>query len=673
MEFEPEGTLEAMDELREARIARPRKEMGELDAREWSRVWSEAWSWANTAAMEVEVEVRRSARPWAEVWTRAEAQAWAAASAARVVKRCWWVARVDLRTEWANKVVCASWEEIREEVERAEAEALLLAGALGEARARAPGAFGYVALEDLSTIRDILSDLNHSGVARNLWVHSPKTRGEYSYLTYFITPINRLPVELLHEIFLAIIEETSRSPLVLMHVCKHWHAIVTGIWASLNLGTTTSISAVKRKLEMNQWLLDIIVDTDPDRGTFTIFDGAFEAIFAAIEASSRWRSLVIKSFPAEADLPEDLVNSYLWRCPRTTMSRFTTFKVKSACETSPLLDGLLHIIGTTASSELTMVEINSANVISFLASLYPSIFHSVTVLSLDAPGIRDPVDLLPHLHQLETLTASHLSFLTYPNHIELPIVHTLRHLSLRAAPIQWMSGRTFHILENCTLTFPRYQHVLNTFNTTLPNCNRLIFQGYPLEVLGGVSAHNLGHLSVTCNGSFNRRGNQQLVWLSRQVFGGSRLAPKILHISIQATNQAWVNALGFMSNLEELSIHNAHPSSLGATVFHSFVVQPVHAGNVGAPSTPEEISPPICPSLRRFRLNYDRWLRPSEEFDLVPVFVSIIQSRRQSRCPLQSFNLCIMGDQEAPIELTEESDISDKGFNRLRGMVKGHF
>ena len=39
-----------------------------------------------------------------------------------------WVARVDLRVEWANEAVCATWEEIREEVERAEAEALLLAG-----------------------------------------------------------------------------------------------------------------------------------------------------------------------------------------------------------------------------------------------------------------------------------------------------------------------------------------------------------------------------------------------------------------------------------------------------------------------------------------------------------------------------------------------------------------
>ena len=74
-------------------------------------------------------------------------------------------------------------EEIRE-VERAEAEAL-----------QTPGGFEYVTLEDSPAIRDILSNLDHYGVARNLWTHSPKTRNEYSCLTYLIIPINRLPLE----------------------------------------------------------------------------------------------------------------------------------------------------------------------------------------------------------------------------------------------------------------------------------------------------------------------------------------------------------------------------------------------------------------------------------------------------------------------------------------------
>ena len=476
------------------------------------------------------------------------------------------------------------------------------------------------------------------------------------------------------ELLLAIIEETSGPPLALMLVCKQWHDIVTSIWSSLNLGTRTQMDAVASKLQKDHWLLDIVVDTDSDRDHLTPSGSSFEAIFAAIEATPRWRSFVAKSFPAQADLPEDLVNDHLQRHSSATMSRFTTLKVKSTCETSPLLNGLLHILGTTASPALTTVEINSPNVILFLTPAYSSIFRSVKFLSLDAPGIHAPVDLLPHLHQLEKFTVSHLSFPTYPDHVELPFVHTLRHLSLRAASIQWMSGRTFHALEYCALFFPRHQHVLHTFRTTLPNCNHLTFQGYPLNILSGVSAHKLSHLSVTCSSSLNRRGSRELVWLSGQVLGGRQIAPKSLYISTQAINQAWMRSLVFMSDLEELVIHCAQPSSLGATVFQSLVLHPPHPSNMGMTSSPGELGTPLCPSLRRFGLKYDRWLRPTEQFDLIPALASFIQSRQYSNYALESFELWTTSDQKYPLELIEGSQMSVQGFRRLaEGSVATNF
>ena len=555
--------------------------------------------------------------------------------------------------------------EVRKEARRGAAGALLLAEALGEARAHARGERMPDGSADPPTIADILTFLSRSGIARALWDDSLEMRNEYWCIIQFITPITHLPIELLHQIFLAIIEETSGPPLALMLVCKQWHNIITSIWSSLSLGTSTPIDAVARKLERNQWLLDIVVDTDSDHGHFTPSDGSFEAIFAAIEATSRWRSFIVKSFPAQADLLEDCVNRHLQRSSNATMSRFTTFKIKSSCETSPLLNGLLHILGTTAGPALTTVEINSSNVISFLVPAYSSLFRSLKVLSLGAPRIRDPVDLLPHLHQLETFTVSHLSFPTYPHHIELPFVHTLRHLSLRAASIQWMSGQIFHALEDCALIFPRHQHVLHTFHTTLPNCNHFTFQGYPLTILGGVSAHKLSRISVTYSGSFNRLGSQQLVWFSGQVLGERRLAPKSLHISIEATSQAWMSSLGFMSHLEELVIHTAHPSSLGATIFQSLVVHPVHSSNMGTTSSHGELGAPLCPSLRRFGLKYDRWLRPTEQFELIPVLVSFIQSRQHSNYALESFDLWTTSEQRTSLKLIERSQLSVEGFRRL--------
>ena len=161
-----------------------------------------------------------------------------------------------------------------------EVEALVLAGVWGWARsgARASGANVPFVLGDTSTITRILTSLDHYGISRHLWHRSPETRDDYLCIIHFITPVTRLPFELLHQILLTIIDEAGGSPLGLMLVCKHWHAVVTSIWASLKLGTRTPIYTVTRKLERSQWLLDIVMDTDSDRGNFITPYGAFEAI-----------------------------------------------------------------------------------------------------------------------------------------------------------------------------------------------------------------------------------------------------------------------------------------------------------------------------------------------------------------------------------------------------------
>ena len=513
-------------------------------------------------------------------------------------------------------------------------------------------------------IMDIISLVKTNrghGLARDIW----PSRHEFWWFIQIIAPITRLPPELLQQIFLININKASHSPLVLMQVCKLWYTIVTGVWASLNVGTTTAKNVITRKLERNQSLLDVLVDTEIDRGHFTPSEGAYQAIFTAIEATSRWRAFVVETFPAQADLPEHVVNRGLQRCSNPIMSRLRTFKIKCPCEMSPLLERLLRMLGTTASGELTTVEIRSPSVISFLAPTYPSIFHFVKLLYLDTPGLPNPVDLLPHLHQLEALTASHISFPIYHNDVDIPFVHTLRYLTLRAVSIQWMSGRTFHVLESCTILFPLRHQVLHTFNTAFPNCHNLTFHGYPLDILQGVSAHNLTQLSVTSSCSDQLRGSRQLVRLSSQVLLESRLAPRILHIGIEAMSWAWIKAFAFMSNLEELVINNAQPSSLGVNVLHSLVVHSVHANNLGTASTHGGGNTPVCPLLKRFGLRYRRWLRSSEHFDLIPEFLSIIWSRKRSKFSLQSFRIWKGSEQKDPLELIEGSWISLEAFEHL--------
>ena len=611
------------------------------------------------ARAEVEAEearrLRQWLRQWPRLWVNAEARAWVAEA------RAW-----ALELAEVYKAMRA-WMQ-----------------ALGEGKERKMQAW----------IRGCALEAAKLELERDIW---PRCREDYWWLIQVISPITRLPPELLHHIFLIIIDKDndSASSLVLMRVCKYWHNIVNRIWAPLKLGTTTPPGAITSKLKKNQCFFDVLVDTEIDqknnqsprrdrlfypafgsqidRSRVTPSGNACRAILAAMQATSRWRTLIVKTFPAQADLPERLVNPGLQQCSNPVMSRLRTLIIKSPCEMSPLLDRLLRILGNTASRELTTVTINSPIVISFLLPTYSSIFRSVTVLSLDAPGLPNPVDLLPHLHQLEAFTASHLPLPVYHDDVDLPFVHTLRHLTLRAVAIQWMSGRTFHVLESCTILFPLHRHVPHMFHTTLPNCKHLSFEGYPLDILSGVSTNNITQLSAKCPSSYKPRGNRQLALLSSRALQECRLAPRILHIGIEATNKAWTKAFAYMSKLEELVIDNAQPSSLGVKALRSLVVLPVHANNTGTTATPVERNTPACPSLKRFGLRYRRWLRPSEHFDLIPVFMSIIWSRQQSQCPLQSFRIWRRSTKTGPLELVDGSQISLEGFERLANVsaIKG--
>jgi hypothetical protein len=627
----------------------------------WAKVWGQSWDLVRVQA-EAEAVASELARAQtvaqAEVQARVEAQAEARKRVWAPSKE-WPCVQMEADVEASAK----AWAQVRSEA-RAEAEASAWAVELGEVH-KALRAWMQALGQAQSQAWLRLCALECKvEVEHGAW---PRCQQDYCWLTQVITPIARLPPELLQHILLIIIDNSNDSPLALMRVCKYWYNTVTGIWASLKLGTATQKDAVIRKLERNQWLLDVLVDTEIDRGHFTPSEGAYQAIFAAMQATSRWRTLVFETIPAQADLPEDLVNHGIQQCSDPVMSRLRTLIIKCPCEMSSLLNRLLRILGNTASGELTTVTINSAAVISFLVPTYPSIFRSVIVLSLGAPRLPNPVDLLPHLYQLEALTASHLPLPVYHDDVDLPLVHTLRHLTLKSVSIQWMSGRTFHVLESCNLIFPLHRPILHTFCATLPNCKDLSFEGYPLDLLSGVSAQKLSYLSVKCSSSYKPRGRRQLALLSSHALQEGRLAPRTLHISIEATNEAWTTAFAYMSNLEELVIDNAHPSSLGVKALRSLVILP------GTNATPGEWSTPACPLLTRFGLRYRRWLRLSEHFDLIPVFTSIIQSRQQSKYSLQSFLIWGSSDQEDPLELVDGSQINLKGFGCLASVsaIKG--
>ena len=93
--------------------------------------------------------------------------------------------------------------------------------------------------------------------------------------------------------------------------------------------------------------------------------------------------------------------------------------------------------------------------------------------------------------------------------------------------------------------------------------------------------------------------------------------------------QAWIKALAFMSNLEELVIDGAQP---GVKALQALVVRSVHASHLGTAATHGRQYTPLYLSIKRFGLRYRGWLRPSEHFDLS--CMSIILQSKFSTKPL---------------------------------------
>ena len=129
-----------------------------------------------------------------------------------------------------------------------------------------------------------------------------------------------------------------------------------------------------------------------------------------------------------------------------------------------------------------------------------------------------------------------------------------------------------------------------------------------------------------------------------------------------------------MSNLEGFVIYNAQPSSLGVKALQSLVVHNIDANDRATTVTPGRWNTPMCPSIKQFGLRYRRWLRPSEHFALIPVFISIVRSRQNSMFSIQSFRIWTRSDQDDPLELIGGLSISVEGFERLKSYaaISGH-
>jgi len=423
-----------------------------------------------------------------------------------------------------------------------------------------------------------------------------------------------IPVEIFSEIFLYTVQDDPHSQTNLMLVCRHWRNIMLstpGIHSQLRIYGWTEKKDVERF--GRRWLLDVTVDIQHLDRYSESYDGPvdFHACFmAAGEAASRWRSLVLVSFPPSGEY-KDLQLMH-------PLQHLESFKLAASCDLGNFLEPLLTAITTTVTPRFTVIEVLNPDAALYLVQpAHFQFFTSLTTLRIICRRMQNPVDILPCLHNLEIFEVHRLSLPTYSPGVGLPLTQILRVLHLKSVSVQWIAGRIFPALKECSIIFPHHPDTLQS--VYMPSCSILKYHSNNLRTLEHFHHPPLARLEVKCGQWRTWRGNLQLATL-HSIFAAQSLT--CLHLEIKCSERLLAYMLGLAPSLEELWMGLSSPHALSSAFFLAFA-----AGGRNASVGPSSRAiAPLCRQLRKLHLHYKRWSRDTERNGLIPAFGAIVAS-----------------------------------------------
>jgi hypothetical protein len=466
-----------------------------------------------------------------------------------------------------------------------------------------------------------------------------------------LAPIRRLPAEILSEIFLIAITAYGFSALRLMWVCRSWRSVLITLsraWSMIKVHTWTRTDLFEFLLERTRRVtLDVEIDTDSDSSSRTPDPSRSYAALAMItETSKRWRSLTIHSFPKGAELTNSGVLGPLLAI-EGPMEALESFRVTEPCEMNTGLSHLIDVARSGNNSKFTTLELSTCDALCQFAKPPSSPFRYLRSFKVDLADMRDPLDILTQFERLEDLHAHRLHLPLYSDTAHLPLLHTLKRLFLKSTSVQWMQGRRFSRLKECTIIWPDLSEALLSRDPVdLPVCAQFTYDDHLLQPLMAFNLPLLDKLVIR-NEAWNRpRGSQQLgfIW-GPNVPVGKILRPRALHLDTQCYDQHLINALKMLPEVEELVLGLVRPDALGKKFLSSMLAKKGREDSTGAQTMGYGLSSTtrgpvwiasLCPILKILGLKYRRWLRDHETDEISPILLRIVETRAKSATPLQS-------------------------------------
>jgi len=375
-----------------------------------------------------------------------------------------------------------------------------------------------------------------------------------------------LPMELMREIFLYCIESNQMKSGQLASVCRYWRSVITTLsrlWSTLRVGTWTERERVAIWLQ-RAYPKRIVIDTQGDR---QLLSNALllAALRDALAHTRQWHELTISSFP-----PEHLV-SRLGIQVASPMNMLNVLNIEAGCAHSPSLAHLLNLVPTEAP--LSELRLHPPFVTTyFLQPHWFPVLQSLTVLIVNGRDMDEPFELLPTFTQLQTFEADRLRLPFYETNTNLPLLCTLRKLQLRACSVQWMAGRHFQCLEECSILLPRHWEQIRQHEVQLPSCKKLTYHGYPMATAQCFHAPEMTEIDLRSHDCNEQRVFQHLRHLCRGNGWISNLTA--LHLTVQCSERVLMKVVKHLIPLRELALSITHPSLSFQSFLESLAAKP---------------------------------------------------------------------------------------------------
>ena len=376
------------------------------------------------------------------------------------------------------------------------------------------------------------------------YVHSPRRS------------INQcLSIEMLTNIFLYAVEAYQMTPYQLVAVCRRWRNVINGmshLWSTLRLGTYTEIENIDIWLDRSRQG-PLTVNIDPQRDIESRPDDrSYAGLQHSLSSVDRWQSLVIASSPT----PEAFGETVDFQAAKP-FEHLVSLDLGQRCENSATLSHLLDHVSKTAIILSNMSVRSPCAIALFLRPHMSLVLSMITTLIIDGEGISEPVSILPLLGNLQVFDATNLPLPNYDTSTNLPFLSTLKQLKLRGVPIQWMAGREFQCLDDCTIIHALGQELIQ-LRIDLACCRTLTYHGYPISTLMHFHTPQVKKLVLDTHDTKRKRVQQHLDFLR---LDGRLSQLHTLHLTLSCSERALTNALEHMEHLQDLVLTIAYPSS----------------------------------------------------------------------------------------------------------------